>query len=67
MIAAHGLQRAMRRSASSHVILGMDFKEAALPSFVQYRREVLVLEAAAGNAVYPKPRKARRLGCKQSG
>jgi hypothetical protein len=45
----------------------MDFEEAALPSFVKDRREVLVLEAGAGEAAGPKRGKARRLGCKPPG
>src|SRR5581483_7105887 len=67
MIAAQGLQRAVRRPAGSHVVLGVDLEEAAMPFFVEDRREVLVLEAASGQAAYVKPRKAGRLGCKQSG
>src|ERR1700751_1860861 len=65
MIAAHGLHRAMRRPAGSHVILGMDLEEAALPSFVEDRCQVLVFETAAGEATHRKRRKTRRLDCKR--
>ena len=37
MVAAEALQRAMRRSARAHVVLGMDFEEAALRSFGEDR------------------------------
>src|SRR5262249_37054021 len=67
MIAAHRLQHAMRWPAGSHVVLGMDLEEAALPSFVENRGKVLVLETAASKAAHPKRRRARRFGCKQPG
>jgi hypothetical protein len=58
MVAADRLQRTMRRSAGTHVVLGMDLEKAALLSFIEDRRQMLVLEAAARKAAYPKRRKA---------
>ena len=50
MIAAQAFQRAMRRSARAHIVLGMDFEEAALRAFGENCCQVLVLEARPGDA-----------------
>src|SRR3569623_763129 len=68
MIAADRLQRAMRRSTRSHVVLGMDLEETALPAGIDDRRQVLGLEARAGDAadrdgIAERHRRRVGLGC----
>src|SRR5215469_11248621 len=50
MVAAHRLERAMRRPTRAHVILGMDLEEAARLWLRKDRCEMLMLEARAGES-----------------
>src|ERR1700756_1121642 len=61
MIAAYGLERAMRGAAGAHIVLGMDFEEAMLRTFGEDRRKVLMLEACSREPTDPR-RKAERHG-----
>jgi hypothetical protein len=49
VISSQSFQHAMRRSARTHVILGVDLEEAALWAFVEDFGEVLGLEARPGD------------------
>src|SRR5882724_5392608 len=60
MVAPYGFERAMRWSARAHIVLGMDFEEAALLAFREDRGKMLVLEARAREAADRHDWKAKR-------
>ena len=61
MVATHGFQCPMRWSSRAHVVLGMNFEEAALFAFGENCGEVLPLEAGPREACDRKRWKAERI------
>src|SRR5262249_10591237 len=61
MISPEGLERAMRWTTGTHVILGMHLEEAALPPLVENSAEMRRLEAGAGEVAHRKGGKAGTL------
>jgi hypothetical protein len=47
MVAADSFESAMERSSGAHVVLGMDFEEAALRPLREDCRQMLVLETGS--------------------
>ena len=58
IVAADAGQRVMRRAAGAHVVFGMNLEEAVLLPVGQDRRQMLMLEAGAGEAGNRMRRKA---------
>ena len=58
IVAADAGQRVVRRAARAHVVFGMNLEEALLLPLGEDRRQMLVLEAGAGEAGDRMRRKA---------
>src|SRR5208283_255401 len=63
MVAADGFERAMRRAAAAHVVLGVNLEKAARLPPRDDRLQVLGLEACPGQSRDKMRRKARLKGC----
>src|SRR5271166_2463615 len=63
MVAADGFERAMRRAAAAHVVLGVNLEKAARLPPRDDRLQVLGLEACPGQSRDRMRRKARLKGC----
>src|SRR5216683_7150592 len=62
IVASHGFEGAMRRSARAHVVLGMNFEEATPLALGANRSQMFVLEAGPGEAADRQRRKAEGNG-----
>ena len=57
MVAADAFQRMMRRTAGAHIVFGMNLEETVLPSAVEDRRQMFMLEARSRK---PRDRMGRK-------
>src|SRR6516165_1352981 len=66
MVATDGFESAVGRSPRAHVVLGMDFEEAALRPLCDDRGQVIVLETGTRKTI-DGMRKAERRRCRGGG
>ena len=67
IVAADAGQRIMRRAAGAHVVFGMNLEEAVLLPLGEDRRQMLMLEAGAGEAGNGMRRKAEAPDAREAG